>query len=61
MNTEDNEILIYQSRSGEIKFHGDLEEKTVWANLNQIASLSGVKKEAISQHLTNIFESDELS
>jgi death-on-curing family protein len=60
MNNEPNEILIYQSSSGAIEFQGDSSEETIWANLNQIASLFGVKKAAISKHLSKIFQSEEL-
>jgi len=60
-NKENKQVVIYQAPSGAIEFHGDWERETIWANLNQIASLFDVQKAAISKHLKNIFESEELS
>src|SRR3989338_10882509 len=59
--TENKQIVIYQAPSGAIEFRGDWKKETMLANLNQIASLFGVQKAAISKHLKNIFASNELS
>jgi len=56
-----NQIVIYQAKSGAIELHGDWEKETIWASINQIANLFGVQKAAISKHLKNIFDSEELS
>lgn len=56
-----NEIIIYQSKSGAIELKKDVNRDTIWASLNQIAEIFSVQKAAISKHLTNIFESGELS
>ncbi len=58
---ENKQIVIYQAPSGAIEFRGDWEKETIWANLNQIADLFDIQKAAISKHLKNIFESEELS
>src|SRR3989344_3454374 len=58
---ENKQIVIYQAPSGAIEFRGDWKKETIWANLNQIADLFDVQKAAISKHLKNIFESEELS
>jgi len=56
-----NKIEIFQSSNGEIEFSGDIDNKTVWANLNQIARLFGRDKSVISRHIKNIFNSEELT
>ncbi len=57
---EENKIVIYQAPSGAIELRGDISHKTIWASLNQIASLFGVQKAAISKHIKNIFDTGEL-
>ena len=53
------EILIYQTKEGP-NLEVRLEENTVWLTLNQIASLFEVQKAAVSKHIKNIFNSNEL-
>ena len=55
-----NKIEIFQSSNGEIEFKGDLEYKTVWASLDQIAKLFARDKSGISRHIKNVFNSGEL-
>ncbi|WP_424945829.1 RhuM family protein [Candidatus Spongiihabitans sp.] len=52
--------LLYQTKSGQIEFRGDLEHDTVLGNLNHIAELFGRDKSVISRHINNIFQSGEL-
>ena len=54
------EIVIYQSKSGKIEFRGDLKKDTIWGTQRQIAQLFGIKRPAITKHLRNIFNSQEL-
>ncbi len=56
----DNKIEIFQSASGMIEFNTDVENDTIWANLDQIAKLFSRDKSGISRHIKNIFNSDEL-
>ncbi len=56
----ENKIEIFQSSNGEIEFSGDMDNKTVWANLNQISKLFGRDKSVISRHVKNIFTNNEL-
>ena len=60
-NKGPKEIMIYQTTSGAIEFRGDLEQDTMWGNLNQIAALFNVQKPAISKHLKNIYKEEELN
>lgn len=54
-----NEIILYQPDAS-VKLEVRLEYETVWLTQQQIADLFGVKQPAISKHLKNIFESEEL-
>ena len=54
-----NEIILYQPDAS-VKLEVRLEDETVWLTQQQIADLCGVKQPAISKHLKNIFESEEL-
>ena len=58
---QQNQLVIYQTKKGEIEFRGDFDCDTVWGNLNQIAELFGVQKAAISKHLNNIYKDGELN
>ena len=55
-NKGPEEVMIYQAKSGAIEFRGDLEQDTMWGNLNQVAALFNVQKPAISKHLKNIYK-----
>jgi prophage maintenance system killer protein len=50
--------IIYQSKSGSLELK--TEQETIWLTQAQMASLFDVQKAAISKHLKNIFDSDEL-
>jgi prophage maintenance system killer protein len=53
-------IVIYQAPNGAIELKGDFDKETVWANLDQIASVFGRDKSVISRHIKNIFKEEEL-
>ncbi len=55
------EIVIYQSSDGNISIDVQLENDTVWLNLNQMADLFGRDKSVISKHIKNVFEEKELN
>jgi hypothetical protein len=54
------DILIYQSKSGALELKTDQEHETIWLTQEQMASLFDVQKAAVSKHLKNIFDSEEL-
>ncbi len=58
MNT--GEILIYQSKQGDIKLDVRLEDETVWLTQDQMAVLFGKAKSTINEHIKNIFSEGEL-
>lgn len=55
-----NNVIIYQAKSGAIELKGDIKHYTIWATQAQIAELFGVNVRTISEHLVNIFKSKEL-
>lgn len=60
-NTQKNkEVAIYQAKNGAIELKANFGKQTIFANLNQIAELYSVQKSAVSKHIKNIFETNEL-
>jgi hypothetical protein len=57
----ENQIAIYQSKSGAIELKKDAEKETLWANLQQIANIFETDKSGISRHISNIYSTNELS
>jgi prophage maintenance system killer protein len=54
------EIVIYTAKDGRIELDVSLADETVWLSQQQIADLFGTKRPAITKHLRNIFNSNEL-
>lgn len=52
--------LVYQTESGGIALKEDIDAHTIWATLNQVATLFGRDKSTISRHISQIFASGEL-
>lgn len=59
-NLKQIDTIIYQSKSGALELKKDKKHETIWLTQDQMASLFDVQKAAISKHLKNIFETDEL-
>lgn len=53
-------FLLYTSPNSEVKIEIYFQNETVWLSQQKIAELFGVGKAAVSKHLANIYESDEL-
>jgi prophage maintenance system killer protein len=51
---------MYQTPNGTMQLDVRLEGETVWLTQEQIAYLFGTKRPAVTKHLGNIFQSDEL-
>ena len=60
MKKNENEIVVYQGKNGEIALKGDVKKETIWASLQQIADLFETDKSGISRHIKNIYQSGEL-
>ena len=60
-NIESNtgEIVMYQPDET-IRLEVRVEDETVWLSQAQMAELFGTKRQAITKHLQNIYECDEL-
>ena len=56
----DNQILIYQSKDGNIKIDVHLQDESVWLTQEQMAELFGKGRSTITEHIANIFEEGEL-
>lgn len=54
------EFLLYTDPNGKVKVEVILYNETIWLTQQRIADLFGVAKSTISEHLNNIFKSDEL-
>jgi len=61
MTTElNNQIMIYEDASGEIKLDVSLKNETVWLSQGQMEVLFDRDQSGISRHLNSIFKSGEL-
>jgi prophage maintenance system killer protein len=55
-----NNIIIYQTKSGALELKGDFTRETVWATQAQIASAFDVDVRTINEHIKNIYKTSEL-
>lgn len=55
-----NDFILYTAPNGSIKIEAYIQEETIWLTQQKIADVFGVAKSTISEHFTNIFESEEL-
>lgn len=58
--SENSNIIIYSSEDGTTKLEVKLENETLWLNQKQLCELFGKSKSTISEHITAIFEDEEL-
>lgn len=59
-NNTYNEFLLYTTPNGNVKVEIFLHDENIWLTQEKIALLFGVQRPAITKHLKNIFESNEL-
>ena len=57
----ENNFLLYTLPSGNVRVDVFIEDETVWLTQKSLADLFGVVKSTISEHLTNIYETNELT
>lgn len=55
-----NNVVLYQTKSGSIEFRGDIQKETIWATRMQMGQVFGVNPQAITKHLKNIYKEKEL-
>lgn len=53
-------ILFYNDEEGNTKVEVLLENEDVWLNTEALATLFNVKRPAITKHINNIYEDEEL-
>ncbi len=53
-------ILFYSDENGKTKVEVILRDENVWLNVNAIADLFDVQRPAITKHIKNIYEDEEL-
>lgn len=53
--------IVYQTKSGALELRGDATNETVWASQAQMAQMFGVNSPAITKHIKNIYQEQELS
>jgi len=54
------EIIVYQNKEGAVKIEVRLEDETVWLTQEQMATLFGKGRSTITEHISNIFQENEL-
>ena len=57
----EGELILYHTQEGDVRIEVLYESETFWLNQKKIAELFGVDLRTISYHLTEIYDSGELS
>ena len=60
LSTNNSQIIIYQTESGETKLDVRLQDETVWLTQMQLCELFDKSKATVSEHIKHIFEEGEL-
>jgi len=60
LSPEQSNFLFYTTDEGEVNVEVFLQDETVWLTQKAMAELFGVVKSTISEHLSNIYDSEEL-
>lgn len=60
MEENTQNFILYTTSNGDVKLNVLLQDESVWLTQKAIAELFGVQRPAITKHLLNIFESEEL-
>ncbi len=58
---KDQQIIIYQSRSGALEVRSDIHKSTIWASQSQIAEIFDIERSVVTKHIKNIFSGKELN
>ena len=57
----ENNIVFYEDENNNTKVEVRLQDEDVWLNVNAIANLFNVGRSAITKHINNIYNDEELS
>ena len=53
-------LIIYQSKSGEIEFRGDFRQETIWGTQKQIAEVFNIDRSVVTKHINKILKDGEV-
>ena len=60
MENNKTELIIYESKNGDIKLDVSLKDETVWLTANQMALIFNRDEKVIRKHINNVFNDGEL-
>ncbi len=55
-----SELIIYETKDGNIKLDVNLENETVWLTVNQMSLIFNRDEKVIRKHINNVFDEGEL-
>ncbi len=58
--TPDKQLVLFTSQDGAVSVQAALNRETVWLTQEQMAQVFAAKRPAVTKHLRNIFQTDEL-
>lgn len=58
---KNNELAIYQAKSGAIELRTDNNKETIWATQAQLADIFDIERSVVTKHIRNMFNDRELS
>jgi prophage maintenance system killer protein/prophage antirepressor-like protein len=58
---KNNNLIIYQTKSGAIELRGDLKHETLWATQAQIVNLFDINQSVVSRHIRNVLKDGEVN
>jgi len=54
------ELVIFTTKAGQVKLRGDFDRETMWATQAEMAEVFGVNSPAVTKHIKNIYQENEL-
>ncbi len=56
-----NNVVVYQAKSGAIELRGDFAHENIWATQAQIANVFNAERSVVTKHIRNILKDRELN
>ncbi len=57
----DNDLVVFQTKTGALQLRQDTSTETIWATQAQIVQLFAVDQSVVSRHIKKIFEDREVN
>ena len=57
---KNSDIIFYEDENGNFEIEVLVANENVWLNVNSIATLFDVQRPAITKHINNIYQNEEL-